>query len=130
MLQVGGPQADTSLLAIELRQLGGAVNRPAAGGGALDHLDGSYAGFFLGMAVTPEMAAQGSADAARVVDAVSGWSTGGHYLNFADTTVEVRDAYATEDWLRLRALRSRVDPDGLFVANHPITGLRGAAERG
>lgn len=122
-LAAAGPAATTSLLSAELRQLGGAVARPAPGAGALARLEGAYAGFFVAVAATPQMAAQGAADASRLVAALAPWSTGGQYLNFADTEVEVRDAYATTDWLRLRAVRTQVDPGGVFVANHPIPGL-------
>ena len=40
-LEAVGPDATTSLLLAELRQLGGALARPHEGGGVLSHLDGA-----------------------------------------------------------------------------------------
>ena len=40
-----GPDATTSLLLAELRQLGGALGRPHEGGGVLSHLDGQFVAF-------------------------------------------------------------------------------------
>ena len=37
-----GPGSGSELLFVELRQLGGALSRPAPRGGALDHMDGSF----------------------------------------------------------------------------------------
>lgn len=122
-LQGAGPVAQTSLLSAELRHLGGALARRAPGAGALPLLDGAYAAFFVAVAATPDMARQGSADSAAMVEALAASSSGSRYLNLAETAVEVRDAYDTADWLRLRAVRTRLDRHGLFVANHPIDGL-------
>ncbi|HET6664320.1 MAG TPA: FAD-binding oxidoreductase, partial [Acidimicrobiales bacterium] len=41
-----GPGSTSTLLAAELRQLGGALGRPHHGAGALPRLDAAYAGFF------------------------------------------------------------------------------------
>ena len=121
-LLAAGPGASSSLLAAELRQLGGALGRAADGGGALPRIDGAYAGFFVAIAATPEMAEAGAADAERLVTATAPWSTRSQYLNFAETPVDTRDGYAAADWDRLQRIRSEVDPQGLLVANHPIAG--------
>ncbi|HSO69124.1 MAG TPA: FAD-linked oxidase, partial [Arachnia sp.] len=122
-LQAAGPGASTSLLAAELRQLGGALSRKAPDAGALSQIDGAYAGFFVAIAATPEMAEAGAVDTARLVDALAPWSTGSQYLNFAETPVDARDAYDTGDWLKLRRIRSQVDRGDMVVANHPISVL-------
>src|SRR4051794_9908748 len=83
-LEAAGPGSGTSLLAAELRQLGGALGRPHPGGGVLSHLDGTFAMFAVGVAPTPEMAAQGQADARRLVAALTPYSSGRSYLNFAE----------------------------------------------
>src|SRR5690606_27518620 len=79
-----GPGSTTSLLAAELRQLGGALGRSEPDAGALSHLRGAYAGFFVAIAATPEMAEQGRADARSVVGALRPWSTGTAVLNFTE----------------------------------------------
>ncbi|QNN52052.1 FAD-binding oxidoreductase [Nocardioides mesophilus] len=118
-----GPGSGTSLLMGELRQLGGALGRPHEGGGALSHLDAAFVGFAGAMALTPEMAAQGHADAVRLTGALSPWANGRQYLNFAENPVDPRTAYGAEAWRRLAGIRSAVDPDGVFVANHRVPRL-------
>ena len=48
-----GPGAETPLLLAELRQAGGALARPAVGGGALTYLDADFVMFAAAMAMTP-----------------------------------------------------------------------------
>ena len=119
-----GPGSTSSLLAGEIRQLGGQLSRPHANGGALDRLDAEFLLFGAAIAATPEMGRQGHADAVRLTHDVMGpWSNGRQYLNFAETTVDPRTAFATDSWSKLRAIRSAVDPDGVFQANHVVPRL-------
>lgn len=119
-LSVVGEGTQTSLLLAELRQLGGALGRPAEGAGALAVLDGSYALFAGAIAATPEMGAQGHQDAVALTQAMAAWSVGRQYLNLAENPVDPKDAYSSEAWERLVAVRAAVDPTGLFVANHQV----------
>lgn len=106
LLEVAGPDSGTSLLlSAELRQLGGALGRPHPGAGALPQLEGQFALFSGTLAFDAEAAVRGDAEARRTVDALAPWS-GGYHLNRAED--------------RLRSIRAAVDPDGLFVANHPV----------
>src|SRR4029079_13760952 len=93
-LEAVGPDAETSLLLAELRQLGGALARPHEGGGVLSHLEGQYVAFAGAIAATPEMGEHGRADAVRFTEALAPWSNGTPYLNFAETPVDVESAYA------------------------------------
>jgi hypothetical protein len=122
-LEQVGAGASTSLLMAEIRQLGGALGRPHPGGGALSHFEGRFLVFAGAVAATPELAAAGHADAARLVEALSPWSNGRHYLNFAEDPVDVRTGFADRAWIQLTGIRSAVDPDGLFVGNHPVPRL-------
>ncbi|MDH2415384.1 FAD-binding oxidoreductase [Nocardioides sp. CER19] len=118
-----GPDADTHLLLAELRQLGGALGRPAEGAGVLSHLEGDFVAFGLGMAPTPELAALGHAESAAFVEALEPFATGRPYLNFAETAGDTRKAYGEDRWLQLKGIRSAVDPYGVFAANHPVPRL-------
>lgn len=118
-----GPDATTSLLMAELRQLGGALGRPHEGGGALDRLDGQFLTFGGGMALTPEMGAQAHADAVRLSQALSAFDNGRQYANFAENPVDARSIYAADRWTQLTGIRSAVDPHDVFVANHRIPRL-------
>jgi FAD/FMN-containing dehydrogenase len=116
-----GPGSGSSLLLAELRQLGGALERPSPTAGALPMLDGQFLLFGAAVAATPEMAARGAEDARRLVDAMTPWANGRSYLNFAERAVDSRIGYDDVSFARLQAVRRAVDPHGLFVANHRIS---------
>jgi FAD/FMN-containing dehydrogenase len=118
-----GPDASTSLLMAELRQLGGALGRPHEGGGVLSHLDAAFVSFAGAIAATPEMGAQGHVDATRFTAALAPFANGRQYLNFAENPVDPRAAYAEGVWTQLKGIRSAVDPHGMFAANHPVPRL-------
>lgn len=107
----------------ELRQLGGALARPHEGGGVLSHLDARFVAFTGALAATPEMAAQGQADASGLIGALAPYANGRQYLNFAENPVDVRSAYRPEAWRQLAGIRSAVDPHGVFLANHRVPRL-------
>ncbi|GAB3441718.1 FAD-binding oxidoreductase [Phycicoccus ginsengisoli] len=118
-----GPGSTSSLLAAELRQLGGALGRVDEQGGALKRLDGQFLAFGVAVAATPEMAVQGEVDAAALMASVQPWANGRSYLNFAESPVDARTAYDERAWLQLKAIRTAVDPRGVFVGNHRIPRL-------
>ena len=118
-----GPDATTSLLMAELRQLGGALGRPHEGGGVLTHLDAQFVTFAGAIAATPELGAQGHRDAVRFTQALAPYANGRQYLNFAENVVDTRSAYAASTWRQLTGIRSAVDPHGTFLANHPVPRL-------
>jgi FAD binding domain len=123
LLAAVGPDAESSLLISELRQLGGALGRAHEGGGALSKLDAQFAGFAAAIAASPVMASQGEIDAARFTSALSPWSNGRRYLNFSENPVDPRTAYSDDTWLKLTGIRSAVDPDDVFQANHKVARL-------
>ena len=118
-----GPGATTPLLMAELRQLGGALARPHAGGGVLTHLDAEFVMFAGALAMDAESGAAGHAAAVRLSEALAPFANGRQYLNFAENPVDVASAYPERAWRQLSGIRSAVDPDGLFVANHPVPRL-------
>jgi FAD/FMN-containing dehydrogenase len=119
-LALTGPGSGSSLLMAELRQLGGTLARPAPGAGALPQLEGEFMLFAVAVAMTPELAARGQADATALVDAMSPYSSQRSYLNFTESPVEVSASFPEAAWRRLTAIRSAVDPDGRLLANHAI----------
>ncbi|WP_028637559.1 FAD-binding oxidoreductase [Nocardioides sp. URHA0032] len=118
-----GPDATTSLLMAELRQLGGALGRPHEGGGVLNRLDAQFLSFGGGIAATPEMGAQAHADAVRLSEALAPFDNGRQYANFAENPVDARSIYGADVWTQLTGIRSAVDPHGLFAANHRVPRL-------
>jgi hypothetical protein len=118
-----GPGSTSSLLAAELRQLGGAIGRDPEQHGALARIDAAFATFGVAIAATPEMAMQGQLDAHAFTASLEPWSTGRSYLNFSENPVPVKDAFEELPWLQLKGLRSAFDPDDRFLANHRIPRL-------
>jgi hypothetical protein len=121
LLGAAGPDSGSSLLMVELRQLGGALARPHPGAGALPMLDGAFVLFAGTIAATPEMGAQGVIESGGVIAAMSPYTNGRAYLNFAENPIDVGRGYGAQEWSALQKIRSSVDPTGLFVANHGIT---------
>jgi len=119
-LDAAGPGADTSLLIAELRQLGGALSRPATGAGVLSHLPASFVLLALAVAAGPEMAQRGRADAEALLATMGPWDTGRSFLNFAERPVDPATAFDPKAWARLRKVRAKVDPTGLFRAAHEV----------
>jgi hypothetical protein len=115
-----GDGTSQSLLAAELRQLGGALSRPHPGAGALPALDGQFVLFGVAIAATPEMGAAGQADADALVTALSPWANGRQYLNFLEHEHDPRSGYDDASFARLQAVRAAMDPDGTVLANHRI----------
>jgi hypothetical protein len=72
------------------------------------------------IAATPQMGAQGHADAQALTGALRPWSNGAAYLNFAESKVDAKAAYGELAWEQLKAIRSVADPDGVFVSNHVV----------
>ncbi|MET7396093.1 FAD-binding protein [Dactylosporangium sp. NPDC005572] len=113
LLAVAGPGSGSPLMVTaELRQLGGALHRPAAGAGALACVEGDFLLFSGGPT--------GLDEAARVVDAMRPWAEDRAYLNLTETAIDTALAFDAATWARLRAVRAAVDPGGLIVANHVI----------
>jgi FAD/FMN-containing dehydrogenase len=122
-LALTGRASGSTLLAAELRQLGGALGRPAEGAGALPMLEGKFLLFGGALASTPEMGVQGHADAVSLVDAMTTYASGRDYLNLTESPVDVSRSFTPETWQRLKGVRSAVDPAGVLVANHPVPRL-------
>lgn len=114
LVAAAGPGSGSELLFVELRQLGGALSRPAPRGGALDRMDGS----FLVLGVGTDTGAGWDAvrhDSHRVMRALQPWVTESTYLLMADGEVDERLGWPAASWRRLESLRAAADPTGLFV---------------
>jgi FAD/FMN-containing dehydrogenase len=119
LMAVAGPGSDSQLVMVEMRQTGGALTRTAPHHGALASLRGSFVSEAIGLGMDEATAVAADVQTARVQDALAPHAVG-HYLNFAEEEVDVRDAYTADAYTRLRALKGEYDPDGLFRANHRI----------
>jgi hypothetical protein len=120
LLAVTGPGSGSPLVSMELRHLGGALGRTAPHHGAIASLPGTYAMFAVGSA---HDAAAGHAVRERaglVVETLRPYEAG-HYSNFSEESGNAGRFFGGDTWDRLRAVKTDVDPDNVFRANHAIT---------
>jgi hypothetical protein len=121
---VTGPSG-SALLSVELRQLGGAIGRPAPEHGAMGSIAAPYVMFAVGMAPTPEVKYVVQAQVDTVKRALSPWGAPHAYMNFAERPVDSRDLYAHEyTYRRLQAIKTDYDPNDVIQSNHPIRPAR------
>ncbi|HSK50767.1 MAG TPA: FAD-binding protein [Solirubrobacterales bacterium] len=116
-----GPETGSVLLLAELRQLGGALGRSAAGSGALDKLDAGFVLEAIGSPMAPEAAAKIPADLDRLEAAMEPWRASGGYYNFADRPCDVDAILPAATCARLAEVKRAWDPDGTIVANHSVS---------
>lgn len=116
---VAGPDSGSPLLLTELRQLGGALGRPAEDSGALSHLDAGFVAYSVGMPMTPELGAAIPAHLATIEDALRPWITGAFY-NFTDRACDVDAILPADVCARLTEVKRKWDPDDRILANHAV----------
>jgi hypothetical protein len=121
LVGVVGPEAGSPLLLTELGHAGGALGRPADGGGALSKLDAEFVMLGIGVPMTPELgeALPGALD--RLHDVMEPWSAEGGYLNYAERPCDLDALLPPETCERLAEVKRRWDPDGLIRANHAVS---------
>jgi hypothetical protein len=112
-------EALQDLSVIELRQLGGALGRPApAGHGALAQVDAGWALFAGGVAPDGEADSKIRAALATVRERLAPFAAEQVLLNACEAGVDPARAFAPDVWARLARAREAYDPDRLIVAAH------------
>jgi len=125
MLQLAGPGADTPLLAVAIRHLGGALSRPAAVEDAICARDAAYLLQTVGILAGPHAAAVPAAGAAAAA-AMAPWSTGRTMVNLHGTPGDAADrarCWTPATHERLRRVKGRYDPIDLLRFGHAVTPL-------
>jgi hypothetical protein len=120
LVAIAGPGSGSPLLAVELRQLGGAIGVPPAEHGALAKIGGAFALFAVGMAMTPELGAAVEAHVERVIEAMDPWDAGRRYLNFTERPADAGAFFPEGTLRRLQAVKAAYDPGDLLCSNHPV----------
>jgi FAD/FMN-containing dehydrogenase len=115
-----GPDTNTPLNSIEVRHLGGALARPAAGAGAQPNIDAGYLVFSAGFAPTPELAAAVREQAQAVKDALAAWHARYDYYNFAETPAPASALLPPASYQRLQKIKTAYDPDQMIISAHPV----------
>ncbi|UYG16380.1 FAD-binding oxidoreductase [Brachybacterium huguangmaarense] len=111
--------ADPALFVSELRQLGGAMGRAPEGSGAVGSLDGPFLVHTIAMAPVPEAVEAARCAATAGVAALAPWHAPVGALTFVDGAEDPAPSYGAALG-RLRELRRRLDPAGVFVAARPL----------
>ena len=119
-LAVAGPQAETRLTNVEMRHLGGALERTAPGGGAIDAVDASYLFYAVGSPTDAESAGALNAELDRARERLAPSSTGRTLLSFAERQPGFNDSFPAATTARLEEVTRRFDPDGMIRANHEL----------
>jgi hypothetical protein len=121
---VAGPDADTPLASVEIRHLGGALARPAPGGGAQASIDAGYAMFAAGFTPTPELAAAVREHAQTAKDALAPWHASYDYYNFEEAPAPASAVLPPASYRRLQKIKATYDPDQAIIAAHPVRPVR------
>jgi FAD/FMN-containing dehydrogenase len=124
-VQASTGEAGSALLSAELRQLGGAIARPAPEHGATGSIGAPYAMYTVGAVPVPELLPVVEKQVEGVTDALAPYDAGHGYLNFSERDVHARTLYRTEyAYRRLRAVKARYDAGDVIQSNHPIPAAR------
>ena len=120
LVALAGPDAETPLLTVELRHLGGALARHTTGGGAHPQMDARYVMFAGGIAAAPEIGHAVRAHLRAIKDALTPWRAAYDYYNFAETPTGADAVLPREAHRRLRGIKRSYDPDEVIVSAHPV----------
>jgi FAD binding domain len=118
--EAAGPESGSQLLLAELRQLGGALGRPAENGGALDKLDAEWVMLGIGMLMDPAMRDPIDAQLDKLADAMNPWAAEVGYFNYAERPCDVDAILPAATCERLGHVKRSWDPDNLIRANHSV----------
>jgi hypothetical protein len=121
VIAAAGADSGFPLLSVELRHLGGEIGRRRRHAGALARIDARYAMYAVTMTPGPELQVAAEHAVGSVRRSLAPWASSQNYLNFSESRHELETFWsAEEDFERLCAVRSAVDPEGVIRANHAI----------
>lgn len=120
LLDVGGAQARSPLLCIDLRQLGGALRREPSDGGAVSWIDAQFAMFAVG--ITPDEGAHElvKAHVEGLQQALGRWRAPRSFANLAERPRPATELFGERAAARLARVKRAYDPSDVIRANHPV----------
>lgn len=123
LLALAGPGVDVPLIMVELRHLGGALDRPAPVPDAVAGRDAAFTLFAVGPAAGPP-AGVVPAVTRSVVERMAPWAARGPLLNLLGQAGPdaVAHLWDDADRARLLAVKRRLDPGNTFRTGHALVG--------
>ena len=123
LVELAGPDADTPMTMIDIRQLGGALTAHKGQPSAVSRPDAGFVMFALAMG-PPEQADAMWRAGQELLDGLRPWLSDrkhGNFLTAPDATAEqTRLAFDQADYARLRELKAVYDPNNMFRVNFNI----------
>ena len=119
VVTTAGPGTGSPLTSIEIRHLGGAVERSSPEDGAIGAVHARYLLFAVGPAMTPEMMTAVIGRVGDVQASLAQWDRG-RFLTFTDRPTDPARMFTDDAYRRLRAVKARYDSEDLIQANHEI----------
>jgi len=120
LVGLAGPDTGTLLVSVEVGHLGGALARPAPGGGAQPSIDANYLVVAVGAAPTPDLAGAARAQVQAVKDALGSWHAGYDYYNFEETPAPASAVLPPASHRRLQQIKAAYDPGQAIISAHPV----------
>jgi FAD/FMN-containing dehydrogenase len=120
LVAVAGPDAEAPPTSIEIRHLGGALARPAPGGGAQPSIEASYLLYAAYAVPTPDVAGPVRAHVQAVKDALAPWHASYDYYNFEETPTTAAAVLPPASFRRLQEIKAAYDPDQVIISSHPV----------
>ncbi|MFF4902774.1 FAD-binding protein [Streptomyces sp. NPDC001068] len=125
LVELAGPESGCTLANVEIRALGGALDRTPRFPNSVASRGLPYTVFVLAPG-DPAHAEDLRAELERVVDGLAPWTAERKMVNFlspdeATDAEGMRAAYGTERYERLAEVKRRYDPDNVFRFNHNVT---------
>ncbi len=122
LLEQAGANADSPLVIVELRHLGGALRTPPSGGDAIAGRGAAFSLYAVGMAAGPQAAVVTSA-LESLAGALVPHADPRTLVNLQGTTLDPAaraSAWDANHLARLRLVKARVDPGNLFRYGHAL----------
>jgi hypothetical protein len=120
VVALSGAGADSPLMGVQVRQLGGALGRDAKNAGALPKLGAEHIVFGVGAIFDPAARPPIESYLDKIQEELAPYSAGRRVLNFSDRPGDVAAGFPPAVWERLLATRARYDPAGMFVASQQV----------
>jgi len=121
LIELVGPNVDTSLVIAELRALGGAWDRDPAVPNAVATRGLPYS--LLGVAAGPlSVEPQLKSSVGAMLDGMRPWQADRRYVNnlAPDEAADAASIYGAERYARLASIKKRFDPTNMFRLNHNV----------